>query len=65
MCELEIVRAEGSGYDGGVVGRTIKEKDLGVVAHTSHPSMRQVEDSLGYRVRPASGYRGSQKERIL
>lgn len=33
MCELAIVRAEGSEYDGGVVGRTIKEKDLGVVAH--------------------------------
>jgi hypothetical protein len=34
---------EGCGYEGEIVGRTIKERDLGMVAHTCHPSTWKVE----------------------
>lgn len=50
---------EGCGYEGEIVGRTIKERDLGMVAHTCHPSSEKAgagechkfEASLGYTVR--------------
>lgn len=53
------------GYDGGIVGRTIKGKDVGMVAHTCSPSMWEVEVSLGYSVRLPQGAGDSKEKNTL